>query len=118
MYDELLKKFDLTVGEYFSYSGQEYLVLSDGIMKKSSDGTWRTAYKLMIKMLTNKISNVKQWKPKLNDIYYIPNMIGDYYIERAWAGCAFDYQAFNNGLACRTSEEAVSLRREMLNAIL
>lgn len=120
MYKELLEKFDLIIGEVFTYKGSEYLVGNDGIFKKIPTLTdeYELDKELMVDMIIGKIKRVKQWKPKYEERYCVPNIRTNVlYDNFIWTGDNIDKRFLERGLVCKTEEEAASLANKMLEEL-
>lgn len=69
-------------------------------------------------LITGALQAIKlPWKPShYNEVYYLPSIISiGKYIKLFWAGSESDKSSYQQGLICRTKEEAIELAEEMLD---
>lgn len=118
MYNDLLKKFNLCIGETFIYKNNKYLVNSSGIFKRDSDGSWNIDTKLMADMLVGNVVKVKKWCPTDNERYYTYNTDSDKIIAHIWRNESIDNWRLNSGLVCRTVGEAEILGNRIINCLI
>ena len=118
MYEALLKKFELIIGEIFIYNNTTYLVMENSIYKKINEFEYEIDTKLMADMITGKIVRFKQWKPKYEERYYVPNIqTNALYDNFMWTGDSIDNEFLKKGLVCKTKEEATGLANKMLEVV-
>ena len=115
MYDALLKRFGLIIGEIFIYNNTTYLVMESGIYKKINEFKYEIDTKLMADMITGEIVRVKKWEPSLNEKYYIYSTDCCNVISCRWLDSEMDEQRLNYGLVCKTKEEALALGKHIIN---
>ena len=57
----------------------------------------------------------KKWKPKIEEIYYVPDIFGSsLYESNTWYDNLFNQWIFNKNLVCKTPKEAITLAKAML----
>lgn len=115
MYDELLKRFNLYIGDTFIYKNSNYLVNRSGIFKRDKDGNWNIDTKLMADMLVGNIVRVKQWHPVDYEEYYTYNTQINKVTTLIWHNEPLDNWRLNSGLVCKTKEEAEALGNVIIN---
>lgn len=84
-----------------------------------SDGRCRNSWfesSKIIKLISKKLNIIKpKWKPKLGERYFVSSLN---YIARnkevTWEDDDFDKDNYNNGMAFRTKEEAVSMSNKLI----
>ena len=95
-----------------------YFRLTEKDFESSIDGTkWSTASSFTLKcILSGMATIVKKWKPRLNEVYYIPFIpcIRPASQEHCWKNTKDERKYYDMGLVCKTGEEAVELARRML----
>ena len=115
MYKELLKKFDLSIGELFLYRNNAYMVLDDGIYKKVSENEWDIDAQLMVDMLVGNITKIKSWHPVSGIDYYIFNTAYNKVEKLGWLNSKLDNWRLENGLICKTEEEAWEMGKKIIS---
>lgn len=94
------------------------LKFTENGLKESADRTsWHSAAAWVWKgLITGALQIVKlPWKPSYSDAYYMPSIISiGKYIKLFWTGSEADKSSYQQGLICRTKEEAIELAEEML----
>lgn len=122
MYNELLKKFNLSIGEIFKYKGTSYVATSDGIFNYdvlNVDGkVYERADNLMLDMLLGNITRVKVYRPELCEVYYYPDISSvDLYKVREWLGESLDITLWERNMVFQTEQEAVEAAKQMLSVL-
>lgn len=122
MYDELLKKFNLLIGEIFKYEGTSYVVTRDGVFNYDNltvDGKlYERADNLMLDMLLGNISRVKCYRPELHEVYYHPDISSvDLYKTREWLGEPLDITLWERCMVFQTEQEAIVAAKQMLSVL-
>lgn len=126
---EVADLLGMELGEVFFFKGRSgcytyypktYLKFTESGLKESADRTsWHSAAAWVWKgLITGALQAIKlPWKPShYNEVYYLPSIISiGKYIKLFWAGSESDKSSYQQGLICRTKEEAIELTEEMLD---
>lgn len=103
----------------YTYYSKTYLKFTESGLKESVNRTsWHSAAAWVWKgIITGALQIVKlPWKPSYGEVYYMPSVISvGKYIKLFWTGSEADKSSYQQGLICRTKEEAVKLAEEMLD---
>lgn len=102
-------------GKYYNYYR---LTEKNGIEASDDNVEWGVTMPLVLKWLLMGDSRIikLQWKPSYNDAYYMPSIISiGKNIKLFWTGSEADESSYQQGLICRTEEEAIKLAEEMLD---
>ena len=104
------------LGRYFEFT-------KDGLfLRYNTDKEWKLAHHWMFVDLTTGEADVvkldKRYRPLKNDIYFVPNPIGDndntLYIARRWEESYVDLTFYDKHMTFRTPEEARDMALRMV----
>ncbi len=103
----------------YTYYPKTYLKFTESGLKESADRTsWHSAAAWVWKgLITGALKITKlPWKPSCDDAYYMPSPISiGKYLKLFWTGSEADKSSYQQGMVCRTKEEAIELAEEMLD---
>lgn len=103
----------------YTYYSKTYLKFTESGLKESVNRTsWHSAAAWVWKSLITGALKITKlpWKPSCDDAYYMPSTISiGKYLKLFWTGSESDEDSYQQGLICRTKEEAVKLAEEMLD---
>lgn len=103
----------------YTYYPKTHLKFTENGLKESVNRTsWHSAPAWVWKgLITGALKITKlPWKPSCDDAYYMPSTISiGKYIKLFWTGSESDEDFYQQGLICRTKEEAIELAEEMLD---
>ncbi len=125
---EVAKLLGVELDEVFSFKGRSgcytycsktYLKFTENGLKESANRTsWHSAAAWMWKgLITGALQAIKlPWKPSYGDVFYMPSVINENkYIRLFWNDSGTYKSFYQQGLICRTKEEAIELAEEMLD---
>lgn len=103
----------------YTYYPKTHLKFTENGLKESADRTsWHSARAWMWEcLITGALQIIKlPWEPSYGDAYYMPSVVSiGKYLRLFWTGSESDKSSYQQGLICRTKEEAVKLAEEMLD---
>lgn len=118
----------LELGEVFRINGcsgyahypKTYLKFTEnGLIESVDKKSWHSAAAWLWKNLIKGTLEITKlpWKPShYNEVYYLPSIISiGKNIKLFWTGSEADKSSYQQGLICRTEEEAIKLAEEMLD---
>lgn len=121
---EVAGLLDVELGEVFRIKDyptypETYFKFTDDGLKQSVDTiAWtKPSAWVLGSLITGALQITKlPWKPSYSDAYYMPSIISiGKYIKLFWTGSEGDKSSYQQGLICRTKEEAIKLAEEMLD---
>lgn len=125
---EVAKMLGVELGEVFFFKGRSgcytyypktHLKFTESGLKESADRTsWHSAPAWMWKgLITGALQAIKfPWKPSYGDVFYMPSVINENkYIRLFWHDSGTYKSFYQQGMVCRTKEEAIKLAEEMLD---
>ena len=91
-------------------------------ISRGSDHWWRgTAPSILAGIMTDKYRIITfPWKPKINEVYYVPCIQPDdscMWTKFLWLNHKGDNKLYQLGLVCKTIEEAIAMTKKMLAAV-
>lgn len=118
IYQQLLDKFDLVIGDFFEHRKNTYLVKTDGIYKKMADTIYKRDDEFLVKLLTGEIPRLKQWIPNKYDNFYSPAITNsNLYVQNVWIDDVSDNRLLENNLVYKTKEEAIFVSKKLLDTL-
>ena len=102
----------------YTYYSKTYLKFTENGLKESADRTsWHSAAAWVWNgLITGALQIVKlPWKPSYGEVYYMPSVINENkYVRLFWHDSGTYENFYQQGMVCRTKEEAIELAEEML----
>ena len=118
IYQQLLDKFDLVIGDFFEHRKNIYLVKTDGIYKRIADTIYKRDDEFLVKLLTGEIPRLKQWIPNKYDNFYSPSITNsNLYVHNIWIDDVSDNRLLENNLVYKTKEEAIFVSKKLLDTL-
>ena len=118
MIRQLMNKLGVEYGQKFSIGGMNtYEFTKDGL--RCNDGGYNDLIlrEMVYGKITKKHIKKEPWKPKHGETYYIISLLSDNIAPEVWNDTPMDIVWYNNGLICKTKEEAEELRKYILEKI-
>lgn len=125
---EVAALLGMELGEVFFFKGRSgcytyypktHLKFTESGLKESADRTsWHSATAWVWKgLITGALQAIKlPWKPSYGDVFYMPSVINENkYIRLFWHDSGTYKSFYQQGMVCRTKEEAIKLAEEMLD---
>ena len=103
----------------YTYCSKTYLKFTENGLKESVNITsWHSAAAWVWKgLITGALKITKlPWKPSCGEVFYMPSVINENkYIRLLWHDSGTYKSFYQQGMICRTKEEAIKLAEEMLD---
>lgn len=125
---EVAKLLGVELDEVFSFKGSSgcytyysktYLKFTESGLKESANRTsWHSAAAWVWKSLITGALQITKlpWTPSYGEVFYMPSVINENkYIRLFWHDSGTYKSFYQQGMTCRTKEEAVELAEEMLD---
>lgn len=128
---EVAKMLEVELGDIFqvvninnNIKNENYFRLTKKGLEIScgSDHWWRgTAPSIFAGLMRGEYKIITSpWKPKINEVYYIPCIQPDdscMWTKLLWLNHKRDNKLYQLGLICKTMEEAIAITKQMLAAV-
>lgn len=125
--EKVAKMLGLELGETFKVVGgkgaEQYFKFSEKGIRVSNDGVhWckGTVTTVLEDIMTGRVRVATlPWKPKNNEVYYIPRIHPNdsfMWTSVTWEGNKEDNKLYQLGLVCKTMEKAIAMTKKMLAA--
>ena len=114
MIEKIANELGLELGQEFILYGSKYKFNKNGLLLFNGND-WVLTYEALTEIVTdNAVKNSikkSKWKPKYNEEYYFPylNSTDVHTYSYNYNDDEVDYYFYNNGLMCKTKEEAEEL---------
>lgn len=117
MIEQLLKELGLEFEQTFSVGGMNrYKFTENGLLSK--DGYNDLILREMIYgKITKKDIKLMPWEPEYGENYFTVSFESNVALKLTWSNDTTDFNLYNNGLVCKTKEEAEQLMKCMLEAV-
>ena len=103
----------------YAYHSKTYFKFTKSGLKESVNRTsWHSAAAWVWKSLMTGALQITKlpWEPSYGDAYYMPSVVSiGKCIKLFWTGSESDKSSYQQGMICRTKEEAIKLAEEMLD---
>lgn len=103
----------------YTYHSKTYFKFTKSGLKESVNRTsWHSARAWMWKgLITGALQAIKlPWEPSCGEVFYMPSVINENkYIRLLWHDSGTYKSFYQQGMICRTKEEAIKLAEEMLD---
>ncbi len=106
------------IKDYPTYPETYFRFTDDGLMQSVDTIAWtKPSAWVLGSLITGALQITKlPWKPSYGEIFYMPSVVNENkYIRLFWHDSGTYKSFYQQGMICRTKEEAVKLAEEMLD---